>query len=38
MRIDFFDFGIDPEIDVPESSEVFDATALARDKLGLSND
>ena len=38
MRMDFFDFGINPEIDVPESSEVFDATALARDKLGLSDD
>jgi hypothetical protein len=38
MRIDFFDFGIDPEIDVPELSEVFDATALARNKLGLSDD
>lgn len=38
MRIDFFDFGIDPEIDVPESSEVFDATALTRNKLGLSDD
>lgn len=38
MRMDFFDFGIDPEIDVPESSEVFDATALTRKKLGLSGD
>jgi hypothetical protein len=38
MRMDFFDFGIDPEIDVPESSEVFDATSLAQDQLGLSND
>lgn len=38
MRMDFFDFGFVPEIDVPESSEVFDATALAQDELGLSND
>jgi len=38
MRMDFFDFGLDPEIDVPESSEVFDATDLAREKLGLSDD
>ena len=28
MRMDFLDFGIDPEIDVPDSDEVFDATAL----------
>lgn len=38
MRMDFFDFGIVPEIEVPESSEVFDATALAQEELGLSND
>jgi hypothetical protein len=38
MRMDFIDFGIEPEIDVPDSSEVFDATAMAREKLGLSND
>lgn len=38
MRMDFFDFGTVPEIDVPEPSEVFDATALAEDKAGLSND
>jgi hypothetical protein len=38
MRIDFFDFGFEPEIDVPDSSEVFDATALTRSKLGLSDD
>ncbi len=35
MRMDFFDFGIVPEINVPESSEVFDATALAQNELGL---
>lgn len=38
MRMDFFDFGDVPEIDVPEASEVFDATSLAENKLGLSND
>ena len=38
MRMDFFDFGVVPEIDVPEPSEVFDATALAQDELGLSSD
>lgn len=38
MRMDFFGFGVVPEIDVPEPSEVFDATALAQDELGLSND
>jgi hypothetical protein len=38
MRMDFVDLGITPEIDVPESSEVFDATGLARDELGLPND
>jgi hypothetical protein len=38
MRMDFIDFGIEPEIEVPDSSEVFDATELARDKAGLSDD
>lgn len=38
MRMDFFDFGLVPEIDVPEPSEVFDATALAQDELDLSSD
>jgi len=38
MRMDFFGFGIVPEIDVPEPDEVFDATGLAEDKLGLSSD
>jgi hypothetical protein len=38
MRMDFFDFGIDPEIDVPDSSEVFDATALTRERLGFADD
>ncbi len=38
MRMDFIDFGIEPEIEVPDSSEVFDATELARDKAGLSAD
>lgn len=38
MRTDFFDFGIVPEIAVPEPSEVFDATALAQEEFDLSND
>ena len=38
MRMDFFDFGIAPEIDVPDSSEVFDATAIARESVGLPSD
>ncbi len=38
MRMDFFDFDFVPEIDVPEPSEVFDATALAQDKLRAAND
>ena len=38
MRMDFFDLGITPEIDVPESSEVFDATAVVENELGISND
>lgn len=38
MRMDIFDFGTVPEIFVPEPSEVFDATAMTEDKLGLSND
>lgn len=29
ISIDFFDFGLEPRIDVPDSSEVFDATSLA---------
>lgn len=35
MTMDFIDFGIEPEIDLPDSSEVFDATDLTREKLGL---
>lgn len=38
LRMDFFDFGFVPEIDVPESSEVFDATALAQEEAGLPSD
>lgn len=33
-RMDFFDFGIEPEIEVPDSSEVFDATDVTREQLG----
>jgi hypothetical protein len=35
MRIDFFDFGFEPEIDLPDSSEVFDATDQVRDEVEL---
>jgi len=38
MRTDFFDFGLEPEIDVPDSSEVFDATSLAQEQLDASSD
>ena len=37
MRVDFFDFGFEPKIEVPDSSEVFDATDLTREKLGIDN-
>lgn len=33
MRFDYFDFGIDPTIEVPDSGEVFDATESIRDGL-----
>ena len=35
MSIDFFDFGINPDIPLPTEAEVFDATPLARAGLGL---
>ncbi len=38
MRMDFYDFGSIPEIEVPDSSEVFDATSLAREEAGLPSD
>ena len=38
MRVDFFDFGFEPEIDVPDSSEVFDATGMTRREVGISDD
>jgi hypothetical protein len=38
MRVDFFDFGLEPEIELPDSSEVFDATAIAREAAGLPSD
>jgi hypothetical protein len=37
MRVDFVDFGTVPKISVPDSSEVFDATSMAEDELGLSD-
>jgi len=33
MQMDFTDFGSEPEIDVPDSDEVFDATALTEEAL-----
>lgn len=38
MRMDFFDFGAAPEIEVPDSGEVFDATGLAEEEAGVSGD
>ncbi len=35
MSLDFLDFGSIPEIEVPDSAEVFDATAMAEEKLDL---
>jgi hypothetical protein len=36
LRMDLFDFGIDPDIEAPDSNDVFDATSLAKEELGLS--
>jgi hypothetical protein len=33
MQMEFFDFGIDPQVEAPDPSEVFDATALAEETL-----
>lgn len=33
VRMDFFDFGIEPVIEIPASDEVFDATSLAEEGL-----
>lgn len=38
MRTDFFDFGFEPEIEVPESGEVFDATSVAKEELESSDE
>jgi hypothetical protein len=38
LRTDFFDFGLEPEIDVPDSDEVFDGTSLAEEQLDASSD
>lgn len=35
MRVDFFDFGTEPVIDLPDSGEVFDATGIAKEGAGL---
>jgi hypothetical protein len=37
MRVDFLDFGDIPEIDVPDSSEVFDGTGLAKGEISEDN-
>lgn len=37
MRMDFFDFGIEPEIELPDPSEVFDATGVAEEEVGASS-
>lgn len=33
VRMDFFDFGYEPEIRVPDSDEVFDATSVAQEEI-----
>lgn len=33
VRMDFFDFGIEPVIEIPDSDEVFDVTSLAEEGL-----
>jgi hypothetical protein len=38
MRTDFYDFGLEPEIEAPDSNEVFDATSLAEEQLEASSD
>lgn len=38
MRMEFSYFGSVPEIDVPDSSEVFDATSFAEEEIGISGD
>jgi hypothetical protein len=37
MRVDFLDFGEVPEIDLPDSSEVFDGTGLAKSEISKGN-
>jgi hypothetical protein len=37
MRVDFLEFGDVPEIDVPDSSEVFDGTDLAKSEISKDN-
>lgn len=33
MRMDFFDFGFTPKVEIPDEDEVFDATSMAEDAL-----
>jgi hypothetical protein len=35
MTADFFDFGISPEIQLPNPNTVYDVTSMIRAKLGL---
>lgn len=35
MTVDFYDFGISPEIQLPDPSTVYDANPMIRSKLGL---
>lgn len=36
--MDFFDFGYEPESDVPDSSEVFDATSVTQEQIDAASD
>jgi hypothetical protein len=36
-RTDFYDFGLEPEIEAPDSDEVLDATSLAKERLEASS-
>ncbi len=38
MRMNFFDFGFVPEIEVPDESEVFDMTSMAEEELDSSKE
>lgn len=38
MRTDFYDFGLEPEIEAPDSDEVFDVTSATKEQLEASGD